>query len=573
LSSSEIEIRTGLPSAEVTLLDHTGAVVANSSGGALHQDGLEAGLYRVQVETGATLTEELVPVHEGASVTHAVHLLLPTVTPVKGAAINNELHSGPAQQLSIAPTRVLGAGGRLVLFVRVTERCDELPPVSTGGLSLLDEHEASLLPAPLPVLLGPGYAGLSVDLTPGTYLLRAPVEDGRTADQAVSVLEGWTTYLFLPAAPDPGRERAPWVPSPTAIVAHMKELGQAFEPYDYGSDAFFAAEMALDGLRAGQLVLPWGGWDFVLQNAELNPMLGIYLGHAALAHSAPPLDELSALVQRLRHVVPGHSDAEALRCALLDRAGDQSASGTPPLSAPPMLRSSYQALIARDAVEPLLLVDGSLAEHAATRQRADGVWLRWDTPTGEEVVEVDAATMARAASALGDVVDLSDIVPEREAPSEPDLESKPERVSFGSDDWFGRFRNHFERNLGIARGPRGPSASQVQGRIRGESEEVGLGPPQYREDFDAAPVLEPSPTPAPAPETTPGPTSQPAPGATSGVVSRGVADLATMISRMAEHVTDCGPVSVGDLSRQLGLPVSTVRAGLAEIAGSSASDG
>jgi hypothetical protein len=503
LSSSEINIQTWLPSAEVTLLDHAGVVVATSSGGELRRGGLDAGLYRVQVETGATLTEDLVAVHEGASVDHQVQLLLPTVTPVKGAAINHGLHSGPASQLSTHPTETVGAGARLMLFVRVTQLREVLPTVGTGGLALLDEHGRPLLPAPLHAPPGPGYAGLSVDLDPGTYLLRAPVEDGRTVDQSVTVPEGWTTYLFLPAAPDRRNEMAAWVPEPRAMVAHLKELGQAFEPYDHGSDAFFAAEMALDGLRAGQLVLPFGGWDQVLLELELNPMLGIYLGHAALARPNPPVRHLEALAQRLHDVVPGHPDAAALRLALLDRAGDLSASGTPPLSAPPMLRSSYQAVIARDSVEPTLLEDGSLAELVASRQRADGVWLRWDTPTEEAGIEVDTASIARAASVLGDLVNLSELFPKRrtlaQQESEINLESGPEEASLGSTDWF-------DLNL-----PAEP---------------------------DTAP----------------------------GLMSQEVTDLAAMLSRMAEHGADSGPVSVGNLSRQLGLPLSTVRAGLVEIA-------
>ena len=288
LSTSELLVRTWLPSAHLTLLDHAGAVVASSSGGALYQGGLEPGLYRVQVETGATISEEIVPLREGVSVTHDLQMLLPTVTPVNGASVNHELHSGPTQLLSVAPTLVLGSGGRLVVLVRINQLLEEMPPVGTGGIALLDEAGASLLQEPWPVEPGQGYAGLSVDLSPGSYLLRARVKDDRTADQAVPVLAGWTTYLFLPAAPDPHQEGTSWGPVPSAMVAHIKELGHAFEPYDYGSDAFFAAEMALDGLRSGQLVLPSGGWGMVLREVELNPMLGIYLGHAALSLADPP---------------------------------------------------------------------------------------------------------------------------------------------------------------------------------------------------------------------------------------------------------------------------------------------
>lgn len=541
LSSSKIEVRTWVPSAELTLLDHAGAVIASSSGGALHAQGLDAGLYRVQVEAGPTVTEELVPIWEGASVVHDVQLLLPMATPVKGAAINHEIHAGPVQQLSVHPTLILGAGGRLVVFVRATQRFDEPPPVGVTGLALLDADARSLLPPPLPVIPGPGYAGLSVDLSPGTYLLRAPVENGRTADQSVVILPGWTTYLFLPAAPPEG-EAGPWIPVLSAMVAHMKQLGQAFEPYDYGSDAFFAGEIALDGLRAGQLVLPTGAWKKVLTEPQLNPMLAIYLGQAALVNSAPPLEVLTELVQQLRSVIPGHPDAEALRCALLDRAGDQSASLTPSLTAPPMLLNSYQALIARDAVEPALLLNGSLAELAATRQRADGVWLRWDSITdADNQTELDVPTLHDAAAAIDAVVDAS------------------EEIRLGSTFRFERLRESFTRNLGILPGPGTSRAPRVSRQIGGDTdygagddagEQVDVG-----EAADTLPPAEPVPT------------------RSSVLVSQDVAALASVITRIASYASGTSPVTVADLSRQLGLPVSTVRAGLIQIVRASEATG
>ena len=194
LSPSEIFVATGLPSTDVTLLDHSGAVLATSSG-SLRRTGLVAGLYRVQVATGATLTEELVSLSEGESVSRYMQLLLPTVTPVKGASINHEVHAFQVQQLSVSPTGPAhGTGGRMVLFVRVVQQMNELPVVEIDGLELLDVEAAPVAPSPIH---GPGFAGWSLDLSPGTYLLRTPVGIGNTtADQSVVVADGWTTYLF-----------------------------------------------------------------------------------------------------------------------------------------------------------------------------------------------------------------------------------------------------------------------------------------------------------------------------------------------------------------------------------------
>jgi hypothetical protein len=67
----------------------------------------------------------------------------------------------------------------------------------------------------------------------------------------------------------------------------------------------------------------------------------------------------------------------------------------------------------------------------------------------------------------------------------------------------------------------------------------------------------------PAHEPTP---TDSAPEPPAGTVPREVADLAAMIRGMAAHSADTGQVSLGDLSRQLGLPVAKVHAGLTEIA-------
>jgi hypothetical protein len=73
-----------------------------------------------------------------------------------------------------------------------------------------------------------------------------------------------------------------------------------------------------------------------------------------------------------------------------------------------MLQVSYQALIARDAVEPQVLVDGSFAETVSTRQRLDSVWARWDEET-VPTVEVELRGVEDAALAVASFVDTSQI--------------------------------------------------------------------------------------------------------------------------------------------------------------------
>ena len=338
MSRSELSVSTGLPSSAFTLLDHNGEIVATATGASFKKS-VRPGIYRIQVEAGPTTAEKLVTVRPGDSASTHVSVTVPTVTPVTGAS-TNQSHCGEASVLSDRPRVVRGHGSRLVVFVRAKETEASRAKVTLNGLDLLDASGDSMLGKEA-WTSGPGYRGASVELQPGFYVLRSDV-----CDQSVLTAEGWTTLLFMPAVLEERR----WVPDPSAAVVHMIELGQRFEPYDFGSDEVFAAEMALDGLREGQVNLPTGGWAS-LDRTRLrrNPMLGVYLAHAALAQRRPGLSAVRRVVRDVRGLLPHHPDGDALFCAIKELEHDDSATRMPRQQHPPMLRPSFLALIARDA--------------------------------------------------------------------------------------------------------------------------------------------------------------------------------------------------------------------------------
>lgn len=486
MSRCEISVNTGLPSTELTLLDHNGAIVATSTG-SLKQGGLDPGLYRLQVEAGPNTTEQLVTLRPGTKAERYVHVALPLVTPVTGASTNQH-HTGPASQLSVEPTASPGKGSRLVLFVRNPDEETVSRKLHLTGVDLFDVHRRSVLPRAGDWLSGVGFAGVSLELEPGSYLL-ATGRGASRVEQSLVTVRGWTTLAFIPAQPD---ERGQWRPVPRSMVVQMVSIDRRFEPYDFGSDAAFAAEMALDGLRAGQVSMPERGWA-MLQRGELrkNPMLGVYLGHAMLAERRFSMAKVRRLVRDLRAVLQDHPDVDALYCKLKDLTRDMSRTRMTPRSVPPMLGVSYQALIARDAAEPPLLVDGSLAEEASTRQRQDSVWARWDSPsTGLDVVTVNSSFVDDAAELAAGLVDTTQ-VRGRSAPEGFDKRAKVSRVDSGDHE----------------------------------------------------------------------------------VVPREVAELAGAIRQLALHRDEgASDLTVGDLSRHVGLPVSKVRANLQAISDASSLD-
>jgi hypothetical protein len=410
MSSCDLTVRTGLPGTTLTLMDHRGRRLAESVS-ELIATGLEPGVYRVQVEAGADVTERLFVLRPGLT-EEFVALLLPLVTPVKGAARHHDLHAPVAAELSIVPTASPGQGSRVLMMVRVVDEVAPLPTVDVTGLDLVPAEPdgpagAGLIDAAV-WRFGAGYAACSLDVDPATYLLLSR-EGDQLARQPVQTLPGWTTLLFLPAAQSAAGPDRPWIPLDRSAVVHLAELGRRFDPYGVGSDEAFATEMALDGFRDGAVVLPDGGWDFLLGDGlRLDPMVGLYAAHAALAGPGAPLTTLEMLWQHLSDLLPEHADVAALGVTLaLERrrtfASDWS---FPPVSMalPPMLRAGYAALLDADLQDPTVLMQGSPAELFADRLLTDGVWSRWDPADPRGTVRLGGMDLEAAAASADRMV-------------------------------------------------------------------------------------------------------------------------------------------------------------------------
>lgn len=565
MSSCDLTVRTGLPSTSLTLLDHTGRAVGEGVG-QLDAQGLDPGVYRVQVEAGAETTEKLLVVRPGHTDEH-VELELPLVTPVKGAARNHGIHSGVPADLSENPTGSVGAGSRIVLMARVVET----PP--SGGLPPVDPATLDLLPAEafgpglltLPVWrLGEGYAACSLDVTPSTYVLTS-TGSGRTVQQNVQAVPHWTTYVFLPALPGPS-EADPWVPLTRGAVVHLAELERRWEPYDFGSDEVFAAEMALEGLRDGELVLPAGGWDALLgDRLRLDPMLGLYAAHAALATPQRPLDAISEVCKALTSLVPEHADVQALRIALRVAgrrwSGPEADPGPPvSLAQPPMLRAAYLALLEADLDDPAVLVDGSPAEQVADRMLADGVWARWDPAEPSYTVDVGMTDLDAASDAVDRLYGGEQATAGAEPPAQldpPPPPAAPIPAPMPAPSAPPRHPEAFEPADVL---PNVDHMTRSAGGILSTLRNIRLPRLRLRR---VKPESSPPPTAAkPAtPPPAPVPTPVPEPVAPSTrEVPRDVARVAEALARLETYRdprTD-PPPTVADVSRVVGLPVARV---------------
>ena len=136
-------------------------------------------------------------------------------------------------------------------------------------------------------------------------------------------------------------------------------------------------------MREGRPIVPDDLLDLLLNRKFRNPMFGLIGAHAVLLQPTVDLDYLGQVLTNVGQLIPGHPDLVALQWMAEERrALERSEAPVVPAGAggiewPPMLLSSYQALLRMDAADPKALGDGSVAERAASSLTVQGIWTVW----------------------------------------------------------------------------------------------------------------------------------------------------------------------------------------------------
>jgi hypothetical protein len=382
LSSSaraRVELATPQGPLELKLYDHTHTLVASGFGQI--ERSLRPGLYRLEVHAGSRTEKHFITVGPSGLVDREITIDMPSAAPIGGTSTVHEFHGYPASQLSRQPQGAFGYGGRLVVFVR---NMGENPqgPVDVDSVSVFDARNAPLGTglADFHHSPGEGWAGLSVDVQPGGYILRqtrprrGPGEySEKTVDQSIWVAQDWITLVFVPFRDKVG------YPQPEFASVHMARHELGFDPYDQEMQAAnVALEIALSGLRGGRANVPRDLEQLMLRGKFGNPMLGI-VGALGLLHADKTNWRLFDIVRRnLKRLVPEHPDVQALHVMGKQKREDERESRVPAATWPPMLYACYRGLIDRDSDETRRLIpEGSIADHAASRLLAQGPWTRW----------------------------------------------------------------------------------------------------------------------------------------------------------------------------------------------------
>jgi len=370
---------------------------------------LAAGAYKVVFTTADVRSEHIVVVRPGKETKLAADrdsMRFPTAAPLRGTSNSREYHRQAALELSLQKPVRIGRGGksRLFLFVRRLERSDQR---LTEGLTLWNDRDkpafdlATLEEEPR----DEAWAGIHLELEPGNYRLRMAAGPEYSVEQTVVTCSGWQTQVLLLRRPwSESNATEQWFDlSQASILMARPEVGfkpekqerlttsrGEWENFDLG---LRWTEQARRALADGRVAVADHLLDDFLYQKLDNPMLGIFGAHLLLRrlddapqpkHSRNEITSIRRrlfdIAVRLRGVVGNHPDVLALLTKCSPRQADVAGLRFPH---PPMLRSSWDAVIAASADYKELIPARTLAARISARTTgACGTWLSWQPVQG-----------------------------------------------------------------------------------------------------------------------------------------------------------------------------------------------
>jgi hypothetical protein len=371
-SKSRLRVLELEPGIELFVVNHRleriEKAVSPGPGGALEYE-LEPGIYKLRFRAGYSMEDHLVALEAGQTLEfRAPRLAFKSAAPLQGTADFAQPQRKSAHRISQQTQRELGQGGGFFLYISDPDRRGRRPlaqgvgPHDLQGQAILDVQKAgrsSPRSAPEP------WFALSASLEPGSYRLRVDTAQGKL-EHSVIVCPGWQTQIFLRRTPFWHHQRSRRAPNLFEASVLMLPLGEGFRP---DRPDLRWTELARQGLSSGRAVLEPGLVDQLLDQKLENPMLSLLGGHLLLLGN-PEQGRLERIVRRLREILNHpHPDVEALAL----RAGLE----VEPLSAPPLLRSSWALWLQGSLKRPELIPLGSFPERISTAIAGGGAWLVW----------------------------------------------------------------------------------------------------------------------------------------------------------------------------------------------------
>jgi hypothetical protein len=357
---------------EVRILDDTLREVA--SGTHELKVELEPGIYQVQARIPGDVTQKLVAVEAGSTVSvNDLKLRYDSSTPLGQAESSHEYHEGPAYALSRQTHKSVGTDpkARLFLFARTKGKEDKRD--QKPSFTLRDNKAKPIVKFPEvgDINLDDGWLALSLNMPAGIYSIEQEVPGQGKRGQALFVEDNWQTQVF-----------APWHESSDFGLAaiYMRPKWEGFEPNYFWE--YQRTEAALQGLAHGKLVLSPNWVEDFLYGKFNNPMLGLIGTYALLDQETIDYERLRIIAQNLLQLLPHSPDAKLI--SLLAELKDQwpppvPKNGWPEFEDPPLFAAGTDRLIRLASVIKELCPADSWLARISPLMTAGSAWTRWES--------------------------------------------------------------------------------------------------------------------------------------------------------------------------------------------------
>jgi len=386
MSTSEIDkpngqkvtltVRTVDPETEIFIIDGEFQLVARGVG--FLQVQIQPGIYKVKYRAGAVTDERLVLAKDRPIEVSVPQLSFSSPAPLVRTAKTHEYHMDAARNQSRNIHVKSGTGSWIFVFARDWTVSNNSANSENPSQWLSLDHEqgnpiADLDKAGSHGGAGDPWAACNLEVAPGTYRLRLdiPAKNGQKQvrlEQAIVASPGYQTQVFL-LRKAYGPQHQDWA-ADLGGGAILLSRGPGFDPT---RGDLRQTELARLGLTNRRQLISTEILD-LLKNKFDNPMLGILGAHLLLLD--PQIDQslLSTVVQNLRSLLGlPHPDVEAISLQLKDATSYS-------FSVPPMLRRSWELLVAASTKRSSMIVPNSLAAGIWDRLWAEGPWLVWEVP-------------------------------------------------------------------------------------------------------------------------------------------------------------------------------------------------
>ena len=406
---THLVVDAGHPAVRIEVLDAEYRVQARGYG-RIEED-LPTGYYTIQYKAADATEERNIALRpdQPVTLTDPPDLPFSSAAPIEYTSTSHEYHQHNAQRLSRAQPLKRGDGSQVFVFVRDVDPGGATHPAKGLSLHALDGELIVQFDEVIEASRGSSEArwgGLNIAVDPGFYRLRLMLRKGKAVEMIVPAGPSWQSQVFLLRQGGESEVAGKAIldlPNATHLMARPHE---GFDPWEYVSmqknvqpdiagEDLRLIELARQALAQGYRgihsrdlhAMLWGKWE--------DPLLGILGLHLLLRQPESDLDFASSVLERLRGLILSgfrHPDIDALALEIARRRG--LTIEMPPITAPPMLRQSWNILVEATAGRPDLIPSGSLSFQIAGLLWGASAWLIWEAPPEEPsrvVRELEAA--------------------------------------------------------------------------------------------------------------------------------------------------------------------------------------